>query len=234
MLILAETMEELTVRTIEVLQLLRENDLYLKPQKCEFGVTKVNFLGFIIEHGKMTMDPVKLAGIADWPAPSTLRQLRSFLGFGNFYQKFIHHYSDLTHPLNELLQKDQGYDWTPARQLAFDKLKQCFMEEPVLLLPDQTRPFQIKSDASKSNLTPPNMPLEPSLYKPTLMVTNTLVPICRNHSLPLNGTMKFTIENSLALFVPCETGDTTFKGPLTKLSSIPTTKTLPTFETHKN
>ena len=50
------------------------------------------------------------------------------------------------HPLNELLQKDQGYDWTPNQQLAFDKLKQCFMEEPVLLLPDQTRPFQIESD----------------------------------------------------------------------------------------
>ncbi len=129
---------------------LRENDLYLKPQKCEFGVTKVNFLGFIIEHGKMTMDPVKLAGIADWPAPSTLWQLWSFLGFGNFYLKFIHHYSELTHPLNGLLQKDQWYDWTANWQLAFDKLKQWFMEEPVLLLlPDQTRPFQIKSDASK-------------------------------------------------------------------------------------
>ena len=149
MLILAETMEELTVHTIEVLQLLRENDLYLKPQKCKFVVTKVNFLGFIIEHGKMTMDPMKLAGIADWPVPSTLRQLRSFLGFGNFYHKFIHHYSDLTHPFNELLQKDQGYDWTPTWQLAFDKLKQRFMEEPVLLLPDQTWPFQIESDASK-------------------------------------------------------------------------------------
>ncbi len=149
MLILAETMDELNEWTLEVLQLLWENDLYLNPQKCEFGITKVNFLGFIIEHGKMTMDPIKLAGIADWPAPSTLRQLWSFLGFGNFYWEFIHHYSDLTHPLNELLQKDQSYDWTPNRQLAFDKLKQRFMEEPVLLLPDQTQPFQIESDASK-------------------------------------------------------------------------------------
>ena len=140
MLILAETMDKLNER---------ENNLYLNPQKCEFGVTKVNFLGFIIEHGKMTMDPVKLTGIADWPAPSTLRQLQSFLGFGNFYGKFIHHYSNLTHPLNELLHKDQGYDWTPTQQLAFDILKQCFMEEPVLLLPDQTQPFQIQSDASK-------------------------------------------------------------------------------------
>ncbi len=107
MLILAETMEELTVHTLEVLQLLRENNLYLKPQKCEFGITKVNFLGFIIEHGKMMMDPVKPAGTADWPAPSTLQQLRSFLGFGNFYHKFIHRYSELMHPLNELLQKNQ-------------------------------------------------------------------------------------------------------------------------------
>ena len=65
MLILAETMDKLNERTLEVLQLLRENDLYLNPQKCEFGVTKVNFLDFIFEHGKMTMDPVKLAGIAD-------------------------------------------------------------------------------------------------------------------------------------------------------------------------
>ena len=96
MLIFAETKEELTERTLEVLQLLRENDLYLKPQKCKFYVTRVEFLGFIIEDGKMIMDPIKLAGIADWPAPTTLRQLRSFLGFGNFYRKFIHHYSDLT------------------------------------------------------------------------------------------------------------------------------------------
>ena len=112
MLIFAETKDELTERTLEVLEPLRENDLYLKPQKCKFCVMKIDFLGFIIEDGKMTMDPVKLAGIADWPAPTTLRQLRSFLRFGNFYRKFIHNYSDLTRPLNELLQKNQNYDWT--------------------------------------------------------------------------------------------------------------------------
>jgi hypothetical protein len=138
MLIFAETKDELTKRTLEVLQLLRENDLYLKQQKCKFCVTKIDFLGFIIEDGKMTMDPVKLAGIADWPAPTTLQQLQSFLGFGNFYRKFIHHYSDLTRPLNELLQKNQASDWTANRQVAFEQLKQKFQEEPVLMLPDQT------------------------------------------------------------------------------------------------
>jgi len=75
MLIFAETKEELTEQTLEVLELLWENDLYLKSQKCKFCVTKIDFLGFIIEDGKMTMDPIKLAGIADWPAPTTLRQL---------------------------------------------------------------------------------------------------------------------------------------------------------------
>jgi hypothetical protein len=103
MLIFAETKQELTEWTLEVLQLLWENDLYLKPQKCKFCVTKIDFLGFIIKDGKMTMDPIKHADISDWPAPMTLRQLWSFLGFGNFYRKFIHHYSDLTRPLNELL-----------------------------------------------------------------------------------------------------------------------------------
>jgi hypothetical protein len=149
MLIFAETKQELTEQTLKVLQLLRENDLYLKPQKCKFCITKIDFLGFIIEDRKMTMDPVKLAGIADWPAPTTLRQLRSFLRFGNFYRKFIHHYSDLTHPLNKLLQKNQSYHWTANQQVAFEQLKQKFQEEPVLILPDQTRPFQIESDTSK-------------------------------------------------------------------------------------
>jgi hypothetical protein len=101
-------------------------------------VTKVDFLGFIIEDGKMTMNPIKLAGIANWPAPTTLCQLRSFLGFGNFYRKYIHHYSDLTRPLNKLLQKNRSYDWTANQQIAFDNLKQKFLEEPVLILPDQT------------------------------------------------------------------------------------------------
>ena len=95
MLIFAETKQELTEQTLEVLQLLRENDLYLKPQKCKFCIMKIDFLSFIIKDEKMTMDPVKLAGIADWPAPMTLCQLQSFLRFGNFYRKFIHHYSDL-------------------------------------------------------------------------------------------------------------------------------------------
>ena len=85
----AKTLEELTTNTKKVLLQLRENDLYLKPGECEFCKTKIEWLGMIIEEGKISMDPGKLKGITEWPAPETVKQVRGFLGFGNFYRWFI-------------------------------------------------------------------------------------------------------------------------------------------------
>ena len=95
------------------------------------------------------MDPIKLAGIQDWPTPSTVKQVRSFLGLGNFYRKFISHYSDITKPLNDLTKKDKKFEWTNKCQESFDTLKQHFTKEPMLLMPNHSKPFQIESDASK-------------------------------------------------------------------------------------
>jgi len=78
-----------------ILQQLTDNNLYLKPEKCVFWQTKVEYLGLIIEENKLAMDPVKLSGIANWPTPNTLRQVRSFLGFGNYYRRFIQGYGNL-------------------------------------------------------------------------------------------------------------------------------------------
>ena len=139
----------LTKNTKRVLARLQENDLFLKPTKCEFNKTKVEYLGMIIEEGKISMDPGKLKGIRDWPPPTTVKQTRGFLGFGNFYRRFIWHFSDLAKPLNDLLKKDQTFEWTDDCQRAFDELKKRFTEEPVLMMPDKTKPFQIESDASK-------------------------------------------------------------------------------------
>jgi hypothetical protein len=85
-LIAADKLEILRQRTLCVLQVLQDNDLYLKPEKCEFEKQEVDYLGFIIKLNKITMDPKKLAGISDWPSPKNLRQVRSFLGFRNFYR----------------------------------------------------------------------------------------------------------------------------------------------------
>jgi Reverse transcriptase (RNA-dependent DNA polymerase) len=101
-LIFAYTKEELERITKLVLEKLREQNLFLKAKKCEFCQTKIEYLGMTIEEGKISMDAVKLGGIRDWPVPTTLKQTRSFLGFRNFYRKFISHYSKLARPLNNL------------------------------------------------------------------------------------------------------------------------------------
>ena len=67
---------------------MKELDLYLKLEKCSFKVSEVEYLGMIVKPGSLAMDPVKVAGIADWPTPSTVKDIRSFLGFANFYRRF--------------------------------------------------------------------------------------------------------------------------------------------------
>jgi hypothetical protein len=145
----AKDLQTLENNTKKVLQRLRDNDLYLKPKKCEFGKTKIEWLGMIIEEGKISMDSGKLQGIKEWPTPTTVKQVRGFLGFGNFYRRFIKNFSEIAKPLNDLLKKDQTFIWTNNCQHSFDALKKRFTEEPVLLMPDHTKPFQIESDASK-------------------------------------------------------------------------------------
>ena len=135
--------------TRRVLQVLRDNNLYLKPEKCSFWQTKTEYLGLIIKEGKIGMDPTKLKGIADWPAPTTVKQVRSFLGFGNYYRRFIHGYGDLTKPLNDLLRKEEKFDWNEERQETFDELKRKFQEAPVLQMPDPSKSFVVEMDASK-------------------------------------------------------------------------------------
>jgi hypothetical protein len=121
----------------------------LKPKKCEFEKEEIEYLSLIIKEGKLTMDPTKINGIRDWPVPRSVKDVRSFLGFGNFYRKFIRGFADLAQPLNELLKKDIKFEWTPEHQTTFDTLKKQFTEEPVLMMPDHSKPFQLECDASK-------------------------------------------------------------------------------------
>ncbi|ESK81584.1 reverse transcriptase-rnase h-integrase [Moniliophthora roreri MCA 2997] len=148
-LIFSESQDDHKERTERLMRRLKTHDLFLKPEKCEFDVTKVIFLGMVIRPGYIAMDPVKLAGIADWEPPQTVKGVRAFLGFGNFYWKFIGKYAHLTQLLNDLLQKDRKFEWTRQCQIAFDLLKTKFLSEPILVMPDVDKPFCIEADASK-------------------------------------------------------------------------------------
>ena len=136
-------------RTKRVLQRLMDNDLYLKIEKCCFEVPEVEWLGMILSANRIGMDPIKLQGIADWPTPKNVKQTQGFLGFANFYRRFIASYSHLARPLNDLTKKDLPWDWTPECEDTFTSIKHRFSEAPVLLMPDPTKPFLLATDASK-------------------------------------------------------------------------------------
>lgn len=145
-----ETREECRRNTICVLTKLNKHGLCLNAEKCVFEEMKVEYLGMIVQHNELRMDPTKVEGLANWPQPKTVKQVRSFLGFGNFYQKFICHYSNIASLMNALTRKDQQFEWTKECKEAFQTLKRKFMSYPVLWIPDPTKPFQIEADTSKT------------------------------------------------------------------------------------
>uniref|UniRef100_A0A0W0G991 Reverse transcriptase domain-containing protein n=1 Tax=Moniliophthora roreri TaxID=221103 RepID=A0A0W0G991_MONRR len=126
--------------TRHVLEQLRENNLYLKPEKCKFEVAKTLFLGMVITPGHISMDETKFAGIKDWEVLKTVKGVRSFLGFANFYRKFIGKYVELVRPLHNLTKKDQKFEWTKECEITFNILKAKFLQRLIL---QRHSPYQI-------------------------------------------------------------------------------------------
>ena len=93
----------------EVLKQLEENDLYMKPEKCSWKTSKVNFLGVVMDQGKIEMEEEKVEGVLNWPVPKTVRDVRKFLGLANYYRRFIKNFAALAKPLNMLTRKDEKW-----------------------------------------------------------------------------------------------------------------------------
>lgn len=148
-LIFSHSMEEHKSHVRQVLQRLLENKLFVKAEKCEFHVRSVSFLGYIIEDGRVKADPSKISAVAEWPTPTTRKQLQRFLGFANFYRRFIKDYSKLAAPLTKLTSTSIPFVWTPDAARALEDLKQRFVSAPILLQPDPTRQFIVEVDASE-------------------------------------------------------------------------------------
>jgi hypothetical protein len=132
----------------DVLRVAEQHDLYFKLSKCTFHASSIDYLGVIIEKGMTRMDPVKIAGIKNWPTPIKVKDVRSFLGFCNFYRPFIRGFAHLARPLNELTRKDAEWSWQDRQQKAFEELKRRVTTEPVLAHPILTDPFELEVDAS--------------------------------------------------------------------------------------
>lgn len=132
----------------EVVRRLRDAGLQIDIDKCEFECTRTKYLGLIIKPGGIEMDPGKVKAITEWKAPSTLRDLQRFLGFANFYRRFIRNFSMITRPLNDLLKKTAPWTWKAQHEQAFLDLKNAFVAAPTLATYKYDRKTVLETDAS--------------------------------------------------------------------------------------
>jgi hypothetical protein len=147
-LIYSKTMEEHVQHVKKVLRALQHKHLPIKPEKCQFHVQTVGFLGFVISPEGIKMEQEKIKAVLEWPEPTNVKQLQEFLGFANFCRRFIKGYSDRTIPMTRLLQKDVPFEWTELCSKAMTDLKAIFAMEPVLISPNPEEPFIMETDAS--------------------------------------------------------------------------------------
>ncbi|KAL0153240.1 hypothetical protein M9458_051463, partial [Cirrhinus mrigala] len=148
-LVYSKTLEEHTQHVRAVLRRLLAHQLYCKLEKCAFHQHTTTFLGFVISSQGVAMDPQKLEAVRSWPLPTSLKQLQRFLGFANFYRRFIQGFSATAAPLTALTKPSRGeFQLTPEAIQAFKKLCLLFTTAPVLIHPDPTKPFVVEVDAS--------------------------------------------------------------------------------------
>jgi len=143
------SMEKHVKHLRKVFQRLRENKLYVKFEKCEFGISEVDFLGHRITQEGLKMDDHKVKTILDWESLRLVLALRSFLGLTSYYHKFIKNFVKIATPLTNLLKKSSEiYEWEEACSEAFETLKSILVKAHVLKLPDFDKDFEIHSHAS--------------------------------------------------------------------------------------
>jgi len=149
LLIYAKPREEHDKIVKEVLERIRTNKLAVSVEKCDWRKSEVEFLGYIVGREGIKMSEEKIQGVWEWKSPSSLVEVQQFLGFANFYRRFIQNYSRVAPPLTELT-KGYGKDWkwTNKAERAFKELKTRFTSDPILAHFEPERPVIVESDAS--------------------------------------------------------------------------------------
>ncbi|KAA0035418.1 ty3-gypsy retrotransposon protein [Cucumis melo var. makuwa] len=135
-----------------VLQTLWDNKLYAKFSKCEFWLKQVSFLSHVVSKAGVSMDPAKIEAVTGWTRPSTVSEVRSFLGLAGYYRRFAENFSRIATPLTQLTRKGAPFVWSKACEDSFQNLKQKLVTAPILTVLDGSDSFVIYSDASKKGL----------------------------------------------------------------------------------
>jgi hypothetical protein len=133
-----------------ILTRLSEHKLYCARDKCRFFQSEIKFLGYILGDGKVSPDPSKIKAMLDWPRPTSVKEVKMFLGLTGFYRKFVARYADIALPLTTLTADEfrRDFRWTSEAEAAFNALKEAMVKAPVLLIPDPNQEYIVATDAS--------------------------------------------------------------------------------------
>jgi RNase H-like domain found in reverse transcriptase/Reverse transcriptase (RNA-dependent DNA polymerase) len=133
-----------------VLQCFEDQSFFLKVAKCHFEQTKVNYLGIVVEDGKITLDPIKQRGLLEWPTKqSTITGVRSMLGVFGYHRPFIPGFVEVTWPLTDLLKKNTKFTWGDVQRNVVSTLIKLIEQDMALNRPNHDRPFELEVDASQ-------------------------------------------------------------------------------------
>ena len=158
-LVFSKSKEEHQQHLELIIERLRRAELYANPKKCEFFKPELEYLGFLVNKDGIKMDPERVKAISEWPRPQTYRDIQVFLGFCNFYRRFIFNFSTITQPLISLLHglkngrkpgRIADREWQAPQQEAFERLIDAFISAPVLRHYDPALPMRLESDASST------------------------------------------------------------------------------------
>ncbi|CAI7760631.1 unnamed protein product [Closterium sp. NIES-53] len=131
-----------------VFEILRREKFYVKLSKSEFALKKVKFLGHMVSAQGVHVDPKKIEAVRTWKTPENVKELQQFLGFANYYNRFVPQYAKIATPLTNLLKKNTPFKWEDAHQQAMEQLKTALTSAPVLILPDPEKDYVIEADTS--------------------------------------------------------------------------------------
>lgn len=135
-------------RLTEVFERLQSAGLKLKPSKCELFQTEVKYLGHIVSSKGVATDPQKVMAVKEWPTPTKVKDIKSFLGTVGYYHQYIPHFATIAKPLTQLTSKNAVWSWGEQEQTAFERLKQSLITAPILGYPHPKSTYILDTDAS--------------------------------------------------------------------------------------
>lgn len=151
-MIYSKSEEEHREHVKTVLRALRKHQLYAVLWKCQFFRREIDYLGHHVDRHGVTVEPDKISAIKEWPVPTTVTKVRSFLGLANFYRRFVKNFSAIAAPLTDLTKDRDPFRWAAVEEAAFQELKDRLTSQPVMIIRDPRLPFTVTTDGSKHGI----------------------------------------------------------------------------------